>query len=99
MKPTGDVGSTTTPDPDRTDDSFLGSHSAAELSHRQPSGRRIEFQLPPTFVDGMVMLRTQWDHVAEIGFSSIFPILNVMHIAHMKSTVASVNGTGFVYRF
>jgi hypothetical protein len=78
---------------------FLGSHSAAELSHRQPSGRRIEFQLPATFVDGMVMLRTQGNHVVEIGFSAVFPILNVMHIAHMKSPVASIDGAGFVYRF
>ena len=78
---------------------FLGSHFAAELSHGQPSGHRIKSQLPASFVGGMVMLRTQRNHVVEIGFSAVFPILNVMHVAHMKSTVASVYGTGFIYRF
>ena len=78
---------------------FLGPHSAAELSHGQPSGHRIKSQLPASFMGGVVMLRTQWNHVVEIGFSAVFPILDVMHIAHMKSPVASINCAGFIYRF
>ena len=78
---------------------FLGSYSVAELSHRQLAGHRVKSQLPASFMGGVVMLRTQRNHVVEIGFSTIFPIFNVMHIAHMKSTVASIDGTGFVYRF
>ena len=78
---------------------FLGSYSVAELSHRQLAGHRVKSQLPASFMGGVVMLRTQRNHVVEIGFSAVFPILNVMHIAQMKSTVASIDGTGFVYRF
>ena len=85
--------------PGRIDVDFLCSYSAAELSHGQPSGHRIKSQLPASFMGGVVMLRTQWNHVVEIGFSAVFPILDVMHIAHMKSPVASINCAGFIYRF
>lgn len=39
IQPTGEGGSTTTSDPDPV--SFLGSHSAAGLGHRQLAGDRI----------------------------------------------------------
>jgi hypothetical protein len=47
----------------------------------------------------MVMPRTQWDHVVEIGRTTIFPVFNVVHVAVIKDDFAIRDCTRWVYCF
>jgi hypothetical protein len=63
------------------------------------SGFGVEFEFPSAFVSGVVMPQAKWDHVVEIGRTTIFPVFNVVHVAVIKDDFAIRDCTRWVYCF
>ena len=70
-----------------------------QLGDGEFSGFGIELNFPAALVGGVVMPRTQWDHVVQIGRTSFFPIINVVHVAVIKNHFTIRNRTCRVDRF
>ena len=69
------------------------------LGDREFSGFGIEFEFPSAFVGGVVMPRAKWDHVVEVGRTTIFPVFNVVHVAVIEDDFTIRDCTRWIYRF
>jgi hypothetical protein len=50
-------------------------------------------------VGGVVVPRAKWDHVVEVGWATVFPVFNVVHVAVIEYHFTIWDCTGWMYRF